>query len=243
MDEQQLMSMMQQGQPQPGEEIPMEPGEEEQLPMEEDSTDDGNAVPDEFMDDEENSMMSPEEEEIEYMGEYEDMEQEDLPQETDLEPQAILSELVLQYMDFAMQIKDDQGLNMATKTQSLVQMAQALNYLVPMIKDGEEQQMKHMEFQLKEEEQQANLQMKSQEHEMNLQFKREELQLKMQELQMKMEAQKQQQQIKNQQAQLQAANQQQKHNQQLVQNEEKHKIQKEQAKQASQSKPVNKDSK
>lgn len=263
MDEQQLMAMMQQGgmeQPMEGE-VPQDPsalgiegGEPGMLEQPE-----GNPIPDDIEGmpmGEEDMMMEEEMPEEEMMGIPEEemsfgefgenpgmpMDDEQMPLKPEVDVQDTLNEVVLQMLDFMLELKGDQTLNLQARSQALSQMSQVVGNLMTHVTDSADQEMKMMEFDLKQEEQQATLEMKAQEHEMNLQFKREELQLKMQEQQLKMQMQQQQMQLKQQQSQQQAANQQQKNAQQLVQSEEKHQQQMKQQEQASQTKQTKKDS-
>lgn len=150
-----------------------------------------------------------------------------------MEPMDILPEMINQYMDYAIQTKNNAQLNEQVKAQIMVQMAQAINYLVPLIPNDQEMQMKQAELQMKFQEQQMQMEMKQQEHQMDLQFKQEEMQLKMQESQIKAQATAQQTQqkiIQNEQT----------HQQKIVQTKESHKQQMEQQKQASQLKQTQK---
>jgi hypothetical protein len=144
------------------------------------------------------------------------------------DPVDALGTVILDYMDFASEIRKDLSLGAPVRSQIMVQMAQAINYLVPLLpKDDPQQeqdmQLKVAEFQMKQQEQEMSLQMKAQEHQQTLQFKQEEMALKQQEMRLKLQAQEQQNQQK------------------IVQSQQQHQQRLQQQEQASQTKPANKE--
>ena len=57
-----------------------------------------------------------------------------------INPMELLDEVVIEYMDLAYTIKNDNTLAVPVKTQAMLQLAQAINYLVPItqtIKEAE----------------------------------------------------------------------------------------------------------
>lgn len=243
MDEQQMIQQMaaMQGQ---GEETPM-PEDMEAIPGEEGSEMDS-LVPD---GDTEGVMDNEMMDEGEFPSFYEDEEapmndfdetdmawDEAEPEDDGIDVLEAVKEMVLQYIDHATAVKDDGELNAQVKSQVMSQMAQAVNYLVPLLPNTQEQDMKAAELEMQFQQKQAEMELKAQEHEMNMQFKREELQMKLEEQRTKAQLQQQQ----NQQKMIQEKE---KHNQSLVQNEQSHQHQLKQQKQAAQSKPTSKDSK
>jgi hypothetical protein len=87
-------------------------------------------------------------------------------------PQQISIDQVIQaYMQYALTVQGDQILHIDKKSQAMLQMAQALSYLVPLATNDSE----------------AELAMKQQEHDMTLQQKQAEIEFKHQEHLMKMQ--------------------------------------------------------
>lgn len=93
-----------------------------------------------------------------------------------LDPLGVLEEITLQYMDFAMGVKNDPQLNVQVKAQAMLQMAQALNYLVPMLPSSKriEKEPSPAELEMKA----AEMEMRAQEHAQKLQLKAAETALK-----------------------------------------------------------------
>lgn len=100
-----------------------------------------------------------------------------LQQQALLDPLDVLEELTLQYMDFAMGVKNDPQLNVQVKAQAMLQMAQALNYLVPMLPSSkriekepspEELEMKAAEMEMRMREHAAETALKEQQHQQKL---------------------------------------------------------------------------
>lgn len=141
------------------------------------------------------------------------------------DPVDALPMVILDYLDFATETRQDKALAAPVRSQVMLQIAQAINYLVPLLPKTDpnaEQdfQLKVAEFQMKQQEQELAIQLKQQEHQMDMAMKQQELQFKQAENQMKL-----------QQAQ-------QAHQQKLVQNEQLNQQKVEQAKQAAQAKPT-----
>lgn len=89
-----------------------------------------------------------------------------------MNPELLTIDQVIQaYMQHALMVQGDQMLNIDKKSQAMLQMAQALNYLVPLATNDSE----------------AELEMKTREHQMNLQAKQQELEFKQQEHIMKLQ--------------------------------------------------------
>lgn len=130
----------------------------------------------------------------------------------DMNPEALVG-LISEYMEFSSEVRNDQNLGANVKSQVMLQMAQALGTLVPLVKDDG----------------QAELQMKAQEHQMNLQMKQEEMKMKQQEHAMKLQHSQTENQMKLQQSQ-------QNHAASLVQSQQSHQTKLVQAQQSAQSK-------
>lgn len=166
-------------------------------------------------------------------GGHPDAQQADAPPE----PLDILPEVVNQYMDFAIQIRNDKELNKQVQSKIMLDMAQAMNYLVPLLTNDQQ-----MEMQMK----QAEMQMKQQEHEMTLQMKEKELEMKQQEHVMKLEHSQAENQLKLQntqdQNQMKLQQQQENHQHSIVQGHEAHESKMQQQKQAAQLKDSSKPS-
>jgi hypothetical protein len=103
-----------------------------------------------------------------------------------MNPQA-LAGLLMEYMEFTSEVRNDANLGPNVKSQIMLQMAQALSSLVPLVNDDGGQ---------------AELKMKAQEHQMNLEVKRAELGFKQQEHAMKMQHSQAENEMKLQQARL-----------------------------------------
>ena len=141
------------------------------------------------------------------------------------DPVDALPMIILDYLDFATETRNDKALGAPVRSQVMLQIAQAINYLVPLLPKDDPQaeqdmQLKIAEFEMNTQVKQQELEFKQQEHQMNLQFKEQEMQLKMQEQQMKLQQQEQT------------------HMQKLVQNEQLGEQKVEQAKKAAQAKPT-----
>lgn len=93
-----------------------------------------------------------------------------------LDPLDVLEELTLQYMDFAMGVKNDPQLNVQIKAQAMLHMAQALNYLIPMLPSSKEIDKAPSPVDLVQK--QAEMEMRVQEHAQKLQLKAAETALK-----------------------------------------------------------------
>ena len=88
-----------------------------------------------------------------------------------LPPQVTLEQVIAEYMDFAVSVKNDPNLNLDKKSQAMLQTAQALATLVPLASNDKE----------------AELQLKAKEHEMNMQSKQQEMAMKRDEHLMKLQ--------------------------------------------------------
>jgi hypothetical protein len=131
-------------------------------------------------------------------------------------PELTIDQVIQAYMQNALDIQS-QNLDVPVKAQAMLQMAQALNYLVPLATNN----------------QQAELEMKAQEHQMNLQSKQAELAMKQQEHEMKLAHSQQENAMKLQQAQDHHAN-------SLVQSQQSHATKLEQMKSVQSSKNTEK---
>jgi hypothetical protein len=240
-------------------------GGEEQMPPADSMMEGGEMPPEEMMGTEEEQMGMPEEQ----MGEEgQDMDGDGLPddaadhmnedysqfdelddeemmgEEYELDPLEVLPETIMEYMDYYKGITKDNTLNKTVQSKILLDGAQALSYLIPMLPSSQDataqadmqmkqmdMQIKQAEFQMKQEEQEAALQMKREEFELQMQMKQAEMQHKQAEMQMDMQhkAQQQQQEI---------AVTEMKNKQDIVHKEKDQQIKAQQAKQAAQSKPT-----
>lgn len=144
------------------------------------------------------------------------------PQPQPQEPQAMemLNEVILQYMDFAIGIKNDNELDKGLKSKIMAEQAGAISSLVPLLTNNGEMEMAKMRHEMD---------LKYQEHEMDMQIKAQEMEMKKQEMQLKLQMQAQQNQMKMKQ-------QEEQHQTKLVQSEESHQTKLHQQKQAAQSK-------
>jgi hypothetical protein len=93
------------------------------------------------------------------------------------DPMEALSHVVLSYMDYTTGIKNNKELAEPVRASIMLQMAQAINYFVPLLRDDSQMEMQKM---------QAELEMKKQEHQMNMEMKQAEMQMKQQEMEMKL---------------------------------------------------------
>lgn len=57
-----------------------------------------------------------------------------------INPMELLDEVVIEYMDLAFTIKNDMTLAVPVKTQAMLQLAQAINYLIPITQTMKEQE-------------------------------------------------------------------------------------------------------
>lgn len=142
------------------------------------------------------------------------------------DPTEMLQEMALQYIDYAVGTKNNAQLNEQVKSKIMLDMAQAVSYLVPLLKDDAQNDLMMK---------QAELKMKGQEMEMDMQMKLVEFELKKEEHAMKLQHSQQENQMKLKQ-------QEENHQHSLVQSQESHQSKMEQQKQAAQSKPSNKPS-
>jgi hypothetical protein len=108
-------------------------------------------------------------------------------------------QLINEYAMFALEVRNDAVLSVPVKAQTMLQIAQALAQLVPLMAGP-----------------QAELEMRQQEHAMNLEMKRQELGMKAQEHEMKLQQSQADHQLKLQQSQ-------DNHQNSLVQSQESHK--------------------
>lgn len=58
-----------------------------------------------------------------------------------INPMELLDEVVIEYMDLAYTIKNDMTLAVPVKTQAMLQLAQAINYLIPITQTMKEAEM------------------------------------------------------------------------------------------------------
>ena len=95
------------------------------------------------------------------------------PQEPQ-EPQAMemLNEVILQYMDYAIGIKNDAELDQQVKSKIMAEQASAISSLVPLLTNNGEMEMAKMRHEMD---------LKYQEHEMDMQIKQQELEMKKEE--------------------------------------------------------------
>jgi hypothetical protein len=98
------------------------------------------------------------------------------------EVQRSVQMVLLEYLDYAMTIKDSNILGDPVKGQIMLQMSQAINYLVPLVQNEKEGelQLKSAETQMNLQSKQAELQMKAQEHQMKMQQSQNEHAMKLQ---------------------------------------------------------------
>jgi hypothetical protein len=217
------LAMMEQGgmpqeQPMPQEMPPTDEGElqnpelaPEQMEMREILGQDQGMPVDELM-----GMMSGQEEE---MG---------APQATE-----ILNDVIMEFMDFVIGIKNDQQLDKQVQSKIMAEQASAISSLVPLLTNSGEMELMKARHEMD---------LKYQEHQMNMEMKQAELEFKKQEQQMNVEFKQQENQIKlqtaHQQSQMKLQQSHEQHNEKIVQSQEQHESKMAQQKQAAQSKPV-----
>jgi len=130
-----------------------------------------------------------------------------------IDPTDLLNDLIEQYIEFAKGIIGNQELDKPVASKILVEQAQALGTLVPLLTNDAQVKQQEMEMQMQMKQQEMEL--KKQEHEMNMQMKQAEMGFKQQENDQKLQMNEQMNQQKiNQQAET--------HQSQLVQKEEAH---------------------
>ena len=151
------------------------------------------------------------------------------------EPMMVLPDLILSYMDYALDIRKDETLDKKIQSDIMSALANSIATLVPLLKDDSQMEMMKM---------QAELQMKEKEMEMNMQMKQAELEMKQKEHEMKLQHTQQQNEVNlamtQAQNQISLKQQEENHNSKLVQNDQAHGQKMEQQKQALQSKPTSK---
>ena len=145
-----------------------------------------------------------------------------------IDPMDMLNDVISKYMEFVTGIVGDKTLDPPIISKILVEQAQALSSLVPLLKDDSQVEMAKMQMEM--EMKQQELEFKKQEHEMDMQMKQADMQFKQQDNQQKLQFNEQSNQQKIQQ---QETN----HQQSLVQGQQAHESKMAQAKQAAQSKP------
>lgn len=136
------------------------------------------------------------------------------------QPTEMLSEVIMEYMDFVVGIKNDQQLDKQVQSKIMAEQAQAISSLVPLLTNNGEMELMKMRHEMD---------LKYQEHEMDMEMKKQEMEMKQQEQQMNLQFKAQESQVKLQTQEAQA-------HQKIVQSEESHKSKMEQQKQAAQSK-------
>lgn len=144
-----------------------------------------------------------------------------------ISPVDMLNDLIEQYIEFSKGIiaKAGKELDNPVASKILVEQAQALGTLVPLLTNDAQAKQQEMEMQMQMKQQEMEL--KKQEHEMNMQMKQAEMGFKQQENEQKLQMNEQMNQQKiNQQAE--------NHQSQLVQKQESHESQLQQQKQAAQ---------
>lgn len=143
----------------------------------------------------------------------------------EISPVDMLGEVITQYMDYVKGVIADKTLDKPIQSKILVEQAQALSSLVPLLTNDAQAKQQEMEMQMQMKQQEMEL--KKQEHEMNMQMKQAEMGFKQQENEQKLQMNEQMNQQKiNQQAET--------HQSQLVQKQESHESQLQQQKQAAQ---------
>lgn len=146
------------------------------------------------------------------------------------DPMETLPLVLLSYMEHVEEIKGNPTLDEVVRATILSQMAQSINYLVPLLPKADpsremDMQMKVAEFEMNEQSRQAEMQMKREMHQMDMQMRQDELQFKEAESKLKLQQQQEQ------------------HQQKLVQSKEQGELKAQQVKQAAQLKPTSKPSK
>lgn len=143
----------------------------------------------------------------------------------EIDPVDMLGEVITQYMDYVKGVIADKTLDKPVQSKILVEQAQALSSLVPLLTN--DAQAKQVEMEMNMQMKQQEMELKKQEHEMNMQMKQAEMGFKQQENEQKLQMNEQMNQQKiNQQAE--------NHQSQLVQKQESHESQLQQQKQAAQ---------
>lgn len=150
-------------------------------------------------------------------------------QPLDIDPMVILPEVIASYMNYVLGIIKDASLDKGVQSKILVEQAQSLSSLVPLLKD--DSQMMQMELMMKQQE----MELKREEMQMNLQMKQEEMGMKQQEHSMKLQHSQAENQMKLRQ-------QEETHAHKIVQSQQSHETKMEQQKQAAQSKQDSKPS-
>jgi hypothetical protein len=155
------------------------------------------------------------------------------------EPMMVLPDLILTYMNHAIEISRALDLDKKTQADIMSALANSVATLVPLLQN--DQQAQH---QMDMQKMQAELQIKVQEMQMNMQMKQAELEMKKQEHEMKLQHTQQQNEVNlamtQAQNQITLKQQEENHNSKLVQNDQAHGQKMEQQKQAAQLKPTSK---
>lgn len=100
----------------------------------------------------------------------------------------MINELVLQYIQFAEEIRNDQVIAPTVKGTVLLQLAQSLNYLVPLASGGQDQALQAQQqadqhaqqMQMAQQKHQADMQMAQEKHALEIQKAQAEHQMKQQ---------------------------------------------------------------
>lgn len=167
------------------------------------------------------------------------------------DPLEILPEVILAYLNVAKGLATGQDLDKPVQTKLMLEMSQAIQFLVPMLPSShlmvnkakaistsnpEEMQLKQAELQMKAQSQQQDLQMKAQSHQMDMAKAQHELQIKQQEAVLKANQAAMDIQAKQTSAAQDMIHKEESHKQDIVHTEEQHKADIQYAKQAAQSK-------
>lgn len=167
------------------------------------------------------------------------------------DPLEILPEVILAYMNVAKGIAEGSDLDKPVQTKLMLEMSQAIQFLVPMLPSShlmvnkakaigtsnpEEAQLKQAELQMKAQAHAQDLQMKAQSHQMDMAKSQHELQVKQQEFQLKQAQAAADIQAKQQAQQQDLIHKEDTHQQDIVHSEEQHKADIQYAKQAAQQK-------
>jgi hypothetical protein len=149
------------------------------------------------------------------------------------EPMMVLPDLILSYMDHALEIRRDGTLDKKVQSDIMAAFANSIATLVPLLQN--DQQAQH---QMDMQKMQAELQMKAQEMQMNMQMKQAELEMKKQEHEMKLQHTQQENEVNlamtQAQNSIQLKQQEENHNSKLVQSQQNHETKLQQQKQATQ---------
>jgi hypothetical protein len=144
-------------------------------------------------------------------------------------PTEILNDVILEFMDFVIGIKNDQQLDEQVRSKIMAEQASAISSLVPLLTNSADMELTKMRHEMD---------LKYQEHEMDMQLKQQEMAMKKQEMEMNLQFKAQEQQVKLQmqkeQSQMKLQQQQEQHQTKLVQGQESHETKIEQQKQAAQ---------